>query len=106
MGLEDYLRGAYAADKRQLQLIGEIVGQVVPAFYRFWDSGAQSWPYEVSAAATPEVVALSQSTHCMVLFMLEALDAVHDGSVLMPTAQHPFDLNAAGVDLSELGKVR
>jgi len=101
--LDDYLRGIYKDDKRQIQMLHEIIGEVMPVFYDFWDDTKKTWPYKVSETSIdPGKKDINYSTHSMILFTLEVASFPSDATALMPTPKQPPDLKPFNVALEKL----
>jgi len=87
--LESYLRDEYQKDKQQLKWTQDAIRKVAPIFvaYRteFHDKKFQNkirtWPYRVVNGNAEKVHHFSDSTHCMILF---ALDAILQGTGELP----------------------
>jgi hypothetical protein len=80
--LESYLRNQYLLDKRQLDRIHDVIELVLPMFgedvmVQTKKEKVYTWPYRRDGHVATPMPSLSDSTHCMILF---ALNAVLQGS--------------------------
>src|SRR5262249_37337081 len=105
--LESYLRDEYQKDKQQLKRTEDAIRKVAPIFVKHRKELAtestkiHTWPYRVVKGEAEEVKKFSDSTHCMILF---ALDAILQGTGELPQnfASEPI-LYPAKVRVAKLG---
>ena len=119
--LESYLRGPNKEDGAFMRRLLSVIDEVVPLFYRksfdlkLGESPANSyltWPYAVSGEnsfdSQGELKNFSASTHCMILFALDALGPRKSSdqfSVLLGQAYRPCKLSGKYVDPKKLKQV-
>ena len=71
--LSQYLRDSFYDQRRQVEVINRLVGEVLPVFDRFFDSATKTWPYELKEEAFSPPPTYSFSTNSMILFSLAAV---------------------------------
>ncbi|MGB7922198.1 MAG: ATP-binding protein [Pyrinomonadaceae bacterium] len=119
--LESYLRGPYKEDGAFLDRLVNIIEEVIPLFYKQKrdlrlraDSASPlvpSWPYAISVGgerrSKPMEGTVSRSTHCMILFALDAFSprGKDKYSILLGKNFRPYKLSSSNVNKDELRKV-
>lgn len=78
--LENYLRDQYQQDKQQLKRTLDVILQISPIFVKYYAEVAvdkvgrlHTWPYQVVNGTFPPIERFSDSTHSMILFVLDAI---------------------------------
>lgn len=111
--LDSYLHGRYRDDGVFLGRLRDTIEEVLPLFYKqkldpSKLEGRTTWPYAVSAAKDGKLTAkgenLSASTHCMIVFALDALaprDQSHY-SLLLGRGFRPWNLPGRITDKKKL----
>src|SRR5262245_52391562 len=78
--LESYLRDEYQRDKQQLKRTQDAIRKVAPIFVKFRNelqteinTKIHSWPYRIEKGKAEDMKSFSSSTHCMIVFALDAI---------------------------------
>src|SRR5260221_465667 len=79
-----YLRDSFYGQKRQVEEIGQLVGEVFPIFLNFWNDEEKTWPYELKDQEEPKSRGYSYSTTAMILFALASVVGDARETVLLP----------------------
>src|SRR5215216_963692 len=118
--LESYLRGPYKDDGVFLNRLLTTINEVIPIFHKQSISDlplskggsahVTSWPYAVSfqdGELVPRGESFSASTHCMILFALDALTprGKDKHSILLGEGFRPSNLSGEAVKQKELQDV-
>lgn len=111
--LATYLRTDYLTDTKQLDRIQKVIESVIPIFVDRMvpagnRKGVRTWPYLLKQGEDPEARKFSYSTHCMILFALNAILLGIDRSSLKSTANpvlFPRQIRAPKMNLEDVSSV-
>lgn len=109
--LDAYLRDEYQVDKQQLWRTQEVVRSVAPLFVKYqteYKNRIKTWPYRIVNGKASKLKTLSDSTHCMIAF---ALDAILQGASLSThsaeasSVLYPKSVRGLKIEIDDLRKV-
>ncbi|MDT5061038.1 MAG: hypothetical protein QOH63_1497 [Acidobacteriota bacterium] len=118
--LDSYLRGPYKEDGEFLKRLSNAIEETIPLFYKRAlelpvsketpKIKGYTWPYVVLAEPNDkekETKILSASTHCMILFALDAFNprGKDDYSLLLGKGFRPFKFTGSSVKTDDLRNV-